>query len=189
MKLDLVNFIFMFIGIMAFTIASYVLIRKKPIIINSILLPLPMVLILIPQMIQSLQMFFIRHSAMDLLLPVLFLLVIAWGIFIMRGFSVLGVDGDDFKKALGECLKGRGLKFDYEQSIASLRIKDPECELSIAITAWAGSVKLRSTRKVSHPILATLVRDLKNKPMKTNLITPVFHIIIGIVSLVVLAVR
>ena len=120
-----------------------------------------------------------KHPSFIAILPILmFIVLIGWFAFMMKGFTVYGVDGNDFQRLFIECLNDKN--YEYEQTLASIRIKNPELELSIAIQSWMGTAQIRLKGKANHKVLGEIISGLKAKEMKANFIFPIFYAIVGV---------
>ena len=100
----------------------------------------------------------------------------------MKGVMVLGADGDDFQKAFISVLTEGNYKF--EQTFTSIKIEEPNLEISIAFQSWIGSGQIRMRNKENKETFNNIIAQLKLKEIKTNLIMPIFYIAIGTLLLV-----
>ncbi len=117
---------FSFIGM-----ALYIFFHKKPIILNSIWTVIMMYLGFIPVMLSSVEMLFSHPSLTGFFTVLMFIFLIIWAIYNMKGYMVYGADGSDFQKYFIECLNDK--HYEFEQSLSSIKIKNPELELFIGV--------------------------------------------------------
>jgi len=116
---------------------------------------------------------FLKYPSFIGILPAfMFGVFIIWLLFMMKGYRIYGVDGADFQKSLIEYLNDN--HYEFEQNLSTLKIKNPEIELSISIQSWIGIAQLRFKGKENHEVLKSLINDLKKKDIKANYIFPVF---------------
>lgn len=156
----------------------YVFLRRKPLILNSIWMLVVISLSVLPLILSTLEMFFEYPSIMSALPFLMFVVLIIWYVFILKGYTILGIDGTDFQNKFIECLNDH--QYDFEQSFSTLKIIDPEIELSIGVQSWLGTAQIRSKTKANREVLINLISDLKRKDIKTNYLFPIFYIIIGL---------
>lgn len=158
--------------------ALFVFLRKKPLILNSVWMLIVMCLCFLPQIISSIEIL-IKYPSFIGILPILmFAVLIVWFVFIMKGYTIFGVDGSDFQKLFIECLNDKN--YDFEQSLSTIKIKNPEIELSIAVQSWVGTAQVRFKGKANPNVLKSLMIDLNKKDMKANYIFPIFYALIGL---------
>lgn len=158
--------------------ALFVFLRKKPLILNSVWMLIVMCLCFLPQIISSIEIL-IKYPSFIGILPILmFAVLIVWFVFIMKGYTIVGVDGSDFQKLFIECLNDKN--YDFEQSLSTIKIKNPEIELSIAVQSWVGTAQVRYKGKANRNVLKSLMIDLNQKDMKANYIFPIFYALIGL---------
>jgi hypothetical protein len=168
---------FLLLVSMAFlSMALFVFLRRKPLILNSIWILIITILCFLGPMLMSAQTTF-KHPSFIGFLPILmYSVLIVMLIVTMKGFMIYGVDGTDFQRLFIECLKDKN--YEYEQTLSSIKIKDPELELSIAIQSWVGTVQVKS--KGNHEVLNAIINQLKTKEIKANFIFPIFYLLTGI---------
>ena len=155
----------------------HVSIKKIPLIFNMKWITVLMTLTFMPTIVKSFLRFLDAPSFISILLILLFTAILGFYFFMFKGFQIIGVDGQDFQRALLECINDR--KYEYEQSISTIKIKNPETELQIAIHSWIGTAQIRCKNKGQFTVLADLIEDLKAKEIKSNNIFPIFYIIFG----------
>ncbi|MEI6507382.1 MAG: hypothetical protein WCO54_02800 [Bacteroidota bacterium] len=151
-----------------------VLVRKKPLIINYRWFFLLMIIIILP----TFQIISFSSIGVGSILPILF---IGYFYYFMRGFMILGANGDDLQKAFMSVLAEGN--YEFEQTFTSIKIKEPALEMSIAFQSWIGTGQIRIKNKADKETFYKIMNQLKNKEIKTNLIMPIFYILFGLIML------
>jgi hypothetical protein len=100
----------------------------------------------------------------------------------MKGYIIYGVDGKDFQSKLIETLQNN--KYEFEESLSSIKIKNPEVEFSISMQSWIGTVQIRPKGMADKEILKEIMHDLKNQEIKTNILYPIVSLIGGIIIMI-----
>jgi hypothetical protein len=75
-------------------------------------------------------------------------------------------------------------KYEFEESISSIKIKNPEVEFAIAMQSWIGTIQIRYKGMSNPEILKEIMHDLKNMEIKTNILFPVFSLSVGIIIMI-----
>lgn len=155
-----------------------VLINRKPLILNYKWFFLFMILVFIQPCI----IIFQRPIVVSSFFPViLFGVVLGYMYYLLRGYMVIGADGDDFQKAFTATLTEGN--YEYEQTFSSLKIKEPPLEISVAFQPWTGSGQIRLRSKEHKETFDKIISSLKTKDIKLNRIIPYFYIILGLLIL------
>jgi hypothetical protein len=174
----LMPYFLLIISVIFIGMALFMFLRKKPLILNSVWMLIVMCLCFLPQILLSIEMLFKYPSFIGILPILMFMVLIVWFVFIMRGYIIYGVDGSDFQKLFIECLNDKN--YDFDQSLATIKIKNPEIELSIAVQSWVGTAQIRFKGKENGDVLKSLISDLNQKDIKANYIFPIFYALIGV---------
>lgn len=171
-------YLLLVISLAFLSMALFVFVRRRPLILDSRWMLVIMVLCFLPQILMSVQMCFNHPSFMDVLLILMYCVLIVWFVIMMKGFTIYGADGTDFQRLFVESLNDKN--FEYEQTLSSIKIKNPELELSIAIQSWVGTAQVRYKSKGNHEVLDDIIKQLKTKEIKANFMFPVFYLLIGL---------
>ena len=158
--------------------ALYMLIRKKPILLSSLWVLALLGACFLPQILLSVQIYMTDLSVTHLLPSLLLVVLMVWLYFSMQGYTLYGVKGEEFQKALIEYLNEKGCEF--EQTVTSLKIKEPEIELYIAVQSWIGTGQIRPKGKKNREFMDDLVNNLRLKNMKVNRVTAIFYLVTGL---------
>ena len=179
------NFLFVVLFIVSFLLilmALYTFVCKKPLIIKSVWMTILFALCFLPQIITSVILFIEDPDFSHILLSLLFIGMIVWFTFMMKGYIIYGVDGKDFQSKLIETLQNN--KYEFEESLSSIKIKNPEVEFSISMQSWIGTVQIRPKGMADREILKEIMHDLKNQEIKTNILFPIISLIGGIIIMI-----
>ena len=180
--INILSYIFIILSFVFIFMALYVFMCKKPLILKTVWLFVFILLCLLPQIIQSIVLCVKHPDLSNILLPILLIGMIVWFTFMMKGYIIYGVDGKDFQLKLIETLKNN--KYEFEESISSIKIKNPEVEFAIAMQSWIGTIQIRSKGMSNPEILKEIMHDLKNMEIKTNILFPVFSLSVGIIIMI-----
>ncbi|HLG33630.1 MAG TPA: hypothetical protein VI757_02015 [Bacteroidia bacterium] len=151
-----------------------VIIRKKPLFVNYRWFLLLFILLFSQPFVTQLSRPF---DSSNLLSLVLFLVFIGYMTYIMRGVMVIGADAEDFQNTFLRTLTEGN--YQFEQSMTSIKIKEPELEMSVAFQSWVGSGQIRMKSKDNKETFNKIISQLRTKDIKTSLIMPIFYILIG----------
>ncbi|HAQ38276.1 MAG TPA: hypothetical protein DCQ58_07175, partial [Saprospirales bacterium] len=99
----------------------YVFLLRKPLILNSIWMLVLIGLSMLPIILSTVVMFFESPSIISALPFLMFVVLLIWYVFILKGYTILGVNGSDFQKRFIECLEDH--QYVFEQSFSTLKIK------------------------------------------------------------------
>ncbi|OQA92789.1 MAG: hypothetical protein BWY27_00173 [Bacteroidetes bacterium ADurb.Bin234] len=179
------NFLFVVLFILSFLfifMALYVFMCKKPLIIKSVWMTILFALCFLPQIITSVILFIEDPDFSYILLSLLFIGMIVWVTFMMKGYIIYGVDGKDFQLKLIETLQNN--KYEFEENLSFIKIKNPEVEFNISMQSWVGTVQIRSKSMAGQEILKEIMHDLKNQEIKTNILFPIISLIGGIIIMI-----
>lgn len=183
--MNYLNFLFVVLFIVSFLLilmALYTFVCKKPLIIKSVWMTILFALCFLPQIITSVILFIEDPDFSHILLSLLFIGMIVWFTFMMKGYIIYGVDGKDFQSKLIETLQNN--KYEFEESLSSIKIKNPEVEFSISMQSWIGTVQIRPKGMADKEILKEIMHDLKNQEIKTNILYPIVSLIGGIIIMI-----
>lgn len=154
-----------------------VLVRKQPFIINYRWFLLFFVLMFLPALNLSSRSIDLTNS----LTSIFFVVLLGYMFYTMKGQMVLGADSDDFQKKFIEVLSEEN--YEFEQTFTSIKIKEPALEISVAFQSWLGNGQIRMRNKENKETFDKIIHQLKTKSIKTNLIIPIFYIVIGVLML------
>lgn len=180
---DFAPYLFLIVSLMVFTMALYVFLLKKPLILNSRWMLILIILSLLPQVFLIIEMHFKYPSYMNLFFILTYCGLIAWYAYIAKGVMIFGVDGDDFPKVFIECLNDKN--YEFEQTLSRIKIKNPELDLSISIQSWLGTVQLRLKKNSEAQVLNEIIKDLNSKALKPHFIFPSVYCVLGIILTII----
>lgn len=178
--MDFINFapyILWFISLVFIVVALYVIIMKRPLIINSVWIVIMLFLCFFAQIYSSIE-YLIEDPSFIGVIPILaFVGFMIMFFFMMKGYSFYGVNDTDFQDKLIELLNEKN--YDYKQGLSTIKIMNQDIETTITIQSWLGVSHLRIKGKGDKALLKSIVGDLSKKRFKINYLFPVFYLIIG----------
>ncbi len=175
--INLAPYILWFISMLFIGVALYVILLKKPVIINSIWILIMIFLCFFAQIYSSIE-YLIESPSFISVLPILaFVVLMILFIFMMNGYSIYGVNDSDFQDKLIELLTEKN--YDFKQGLTTIKITNQDIETTITIQSWLGVSHLRLKGKGDRTILKSIVGDLTKKRFKLNYLFPIFYLIIG----------
>ena len=134
---------FVVITVFYLTIAIRILFLGKPTILRSSWVVTFLGLLIIPFTYQVLT--YVRgdspFSWIGLAGPLLYLALLVFYFFVMKGYTFYGIAENDFQTALREALKGAGLSF--EEKIGKIELTGSDMVLRYSYNAFSGSGILR----------------------------------------------
>jgi hypothetical protein len=172
--------IIIIISISFISMGVYVLVCKKPLIFDARWMLAMVMIIFTPQVINSL-LNFKSFEHISFFTPVMYIVLIIFMIFTLKGFIIYGVNAEDFQIKFIENLKRLG--FEYTESFSKIIIKEPALEINIALQSWIGSGQIKLKGKHNKIEFHKLIKSLKKTDIKSNNLAPIFYIIIGILIL------
>ena len=175
--INLAPYILWFISMVFVGLAFYVILVKKPLIINSIWIVILLFLCFSAQIYSSIQYLIEVPSFIGVVPIVAFIVLMVLFVFIMNGYSIYGVNDTDFQDKLLELLKEKN--YDFKQGLSTIKIINQDIETTITIQSWLGVSHLRLKGKGDRTILKSIVRDLNKKSFKLNYLFPVTYMILG----------
>ena len=179
--MDYINFapyILWFISLVFIVVALYVIIMKRPLIINSVWIVIMLFLCFFAQIYSSIE-YLIEDPSFIGVIPILaFVGFMIMFFFMMKGYSFYGVNDTDFQDKLIELLNEKN--YDYKQGLSTIKIMNQDIETTITIQSWLGVSHLRIKGKGDKALLKSIVGELRKKSFKINYLSPVFYLIIGV---------
>jgi len=179
---SLMSIFFLFIGIK-------VVAAKRPLFISSRYFFALMVLAFSPQFVNTVTM--LAKGMPDklglilVLNPIMFICLLVFFWFQMKGYMAIGVSDDSFRDALHSSLNKNGLSF--EERLSVIKLTSINATLQIAIQSWMGTGQLKlknnNDRSVLPEIIAGINDYYNENDVKANNITSIFYIIMGVLML------
>ena len=112
------------------------------------------------------------------------LLVFFW--FQMKGYMAIGVSDDSFRNALHFSLNKNNLPF--EEKLSVINLTSINAKLQVAIQSWIGVGQLKLKNSKDSKILREIVMGLNEyyieNDVRSNNITSMFYILMGIFMLI-----
>jgi hypothetical protein len=145
-----------------------------------------MLLCFAPQFVISYDLFTLSsHLAglrfVNALVPLMFVVLLAFLWIQMQGYMVLGVVDRSFRQALLAVLDE--LQFDRQEEMSIIRIPSQNLEIQVAIQGWMGVGQIRRRGKSGQQAFGQLVDHLKRRfsqgALETNNTTPILYIVVG----------
>jgi len=179
----LMAFFFLFIGIK-------VVLSKRPLFMSSRCFFAILVLAFSPQFINAANLLSkdlpSNFTIIIYLSPIMFvcLLVFCW--FQMKGYMAIGVSEESFREALHFSLNKNNLPFD--EKLSFINLTSINARLQIAIQSWIGAGQLKIKKSKDSKILSEIVKGINEYYIENNIrpnnVTSIFYILMGVFMLV-----
>jgi len=174
---------FLLIGVKA-------VLSKKPVFISSKYFYGLIILAFLPLLINTADMISKGYSGKIGLImylnPVLFVFLLVFFWFQMKGYMAIGISDDSFREAIHFSLNKNELPFEEKLSVMTLPSLNNE--LQVAIQSWIGSgqIKLKRSEKtgVLPKIIAAIDEYYATKNITANNFTSIFYIVMGTLMLI-----
>lgn len=183
-------FLFALMAAFFLFIGARVIASKKPLFVPSRFFFAFMVLAFSPQFVNTVNMFSKDLPGnMGLILylsPLMFVCLLVFFWFQMKGYMVIGVSDDSFRDALHFSLNKNNLPFEEQLSV--IKLTSINANLQIAIQSWigAGQIKLKRSKdtKMLPAIISGINQYYDENNIRPNNITSIFYVVMGIFMLV-----
>ena len=174
---------FLFIGIK-------VVLNKRPMFLSSRYFFGFMVLAFSPQFVNTANMLTKDlPSNLGLIIylnPIMFVCLLVFFWFQMKGYMAIGISDDSFREALHYSLNKNNLPFEEQLSI--VKLTSINASLQVAIQSWIGAGQLKLKKVKDSNVLPEIVKGINEyyseNNIKPNNITSIFYIIMGIFMLI-----
>lgn len=182
-------FVFVAMSLFFLIIGIKVVVSNKPLLLHSRCFFVFMVLAFLPVIINSLTML-TKHSTSNVsmifyLNPLIFLSILVFQWFAMKGYMAIGISDDSFRLALHFSLEKNNLEF--EEQLSTISLTSIGAKLQVAVQSWIGTgqIKLKNAGDPELlPKIITGINDYYNEnDIKPNNITAVFYIVCGVLML------
>ena len=166
--------------------------RKRPFAFSARPLMWIMLLVFLPNVINSFIRLFSRWGRIDLFsitMPFINLVLMIVLVFVfwrqMTGYMVFGVYDETFRDALTSTLNK--LNIPFQESISKIKLVELDADLQAAVTAWMGTAQIR-IKQSKHARYMKQIADGMNEyytttPVKVNNIAFIVYLILGILML------
>ena len=118
-------------------------------------------------------------------IPIYVVVMIVMAIAI-RGYIAMGITDESFRAAIHNALQE--LDIAFEETLGHIKLTSHDLELQVAVQSWMGTAQLKMKQSSGKPILAEIAKAVskyyQTHETKTNNITPIFYIIMGVLMLV-----
>jgi hypothetical protein len=174
----------LFIGLKA-------MIKNKPSVINSKWLFVMISLSMLPPVIDGIINLFKYgfkgpFGLILSIMPILFIVYVAFFYFIMKGYSIYCVNDIDFREAVIFSLNNASVKF--EEKMNKIELTELNNELSIAFVSWVGTGMIKLKNKKDKVIFINIIDGMKQffkeKNIKAKKMIAIFYLIIGILFII-----
>jgi len=169
-----------------------VLLRRKPLLFSSRWIFALMLICFAPQLIMPFTMPDLPGDSleglriMNWLMPVMFVVLLAFLWKQMRGYIVFGVVDRSFRKALLSVLDE--LRLERQEELSFIRIPSADLDIQVAIQSWAGTGQIKNKSRSGQEVFQQIIEGLQRRfalgELETNNATPVLYIILGIFMLI-----
>lgn len=171
-----------------FGFISYsVLLKKKPVIMSSKWLILLMGIGFLPAIVVNLIEFFISgpESIMQLMISAMFILLLVFYMYIIKGVSIYGITDDDFRKYLFQTLTNREIKFT--EKINKIHLDELNTDINISFQEWMGTgmIKTKDKNKFDFKDFITeFKRNINENDVTTKKVTAYFYIAFSVIMVI-----
>ena len=122
--------------------------------------------------------------------PLIFLSIMIFQWFVMKGYLAIGISDDSFRQALHFSLNKNNLPF--EEQLSTINLTSIDANLQVAIQSWVGTGQIKLKKSSDSNILPQIITGIneyyKENDIKPNNITAIFYIVCGILMLAIAAV-
>ena len=154
-----------------------VIIRRKPIIFSYWWFLAFFILIFIEPAAGSFIIYETSHSTSILSLVVFIVVIVYWS-FAIRGCNILGASAEDFQKNFSEVMTD--LNLQYEHTLTLVRIIDPELEFFINFQSWLGNGQLRLKGRANKELFYRIIKELRSRNIRAHYLIPISFTLFGI---------
>jgi len=179
------NFLFtiktmgLIIAMVSFLQALLVLIRRKPIVLNSSYHFFTLIPILLISYFCTGDSNFIISNIVILFLLISFIFIISR---LFRGVTIFGSSDAELQNKLAEYLSDRGVEF--EQIPTTIYINKKKVTLSISFNEKYGTSGISMKGKVADLTVNNIVKELRQKELKFSYMYPIYAAVSGSVLLI-----
>ncbi|HEY8967151.1 MAG TPA: hypothetical protein VIM58_11935 [Candidatus Methylacidiphilales bacterium] len=166
-------------------VAAHVLLRKRPLVLSQKWMFGMLCVAFLPTILGAFLPFGPSARGFDLIHwinPVMFLFLLGWFWFAMRGYLVLGAGEDAFRNALKEAASRNG--YEVEERLGGILLQPAGISLLITIQAWSGSAAIRSKSRADSGAVRALAAGLKTHfegyEGKLNYTIPILYGVLGL---------
>jgi hypothetical protein len=171
-------------------IGVHVIAKNRPLFLSSKYFFAFMVLTFSPQFVNSYNFFSLETTAnlqfIMLLNPIMFICLLVFFWFQMKGYMAIGVNDESFRDALHFSLAKNNLPF--EEQLSTIKLTSLNTSLQIAIQSWIGVGQYKLKKSKDSQVLMKITEGLNeyyiNNSVNANKITSIFYIVIGIFMLI-----
>ena len=149
--INLAPYILWLISILFVCIPLYVILLKRPLIINSVWIVIMLFLCFFAQMYSSIEYLIEDPSFIGVVPIVAFIVLMILFFFMMNGYSIYGVNDTDFQDKLIELLTEKN--YNFKQGLSTIKIMNQDIETTITIQSWLGVSHLRLKGKDDKTLL------------------------------------
>lgn len=171
-------------GVSYVGIGLWVLMQKRPLIISSRWY-LTIILFAYVPLVASYWIIPGRLEYSTLLMPLMYLVLIVFFWFMLKGYVAIGITDDSFDDALKSALKELNLPF--EQALTKIKLASKGMELQVSVQSWMGTGQIKTKRrgKAANALLKDVVASMnhyyKTTHTKTNNVTAIFYLVAGLI--------
>ena len=100
----------------------------------------------------------------------------------MKGYIAMGVTDESFRAAIHAALQQ--LNITFEETLAHIKLTSHDLDLQAAVQSWVGTAQLKTKqangKSTLDEIAKAIVAYYETHATKTNNVTAVFYIVIGL---------
>ncbi len=171
-----------FFGYISFSI----LVRKKPVVVAANILVILMAVGFLPSIIINVVLYFTSSAStpLNLFVSAMFLALLVFYFFMIRGISIYGMKDDDFRSCFLDALGAA--KLSYTETMNKIHIEDPPADIFISFQESLGSGMVKMKGK-AYDSFKQIVRHFKiilqDRQVVTKKATAIFYIVFTLLML------
>lgn len=169
-----------------FAIGIRVMAARRPLLFNARWLLMFLAVALSPGVVIPLTLNSKSENPIMLINILIVIVVMIIMAVAIRGYIAMGITNESFRAALHNALQG--LDIAYEETLGHIKLTSHDLEMQVAVQSWVGTAQVKMKQSSGKPILEKIVKAVseyyQTHETKTNNITPIFYLIMGLLMLV-----
>lgn len=171
-------------------ISYSIMINKKPVVIRSKWLLALVAIGFLPSISINFIAFFQKggESVLTLVAPIMFLVLLVFYYFILKGVSIYGITDEDFKKYFFMALSNLNIRFTEKMNKVQLDDAGTDIHVSFQESIGTGMIKIKDPKKADFKkIVSEFKKVLAANTIHTKKITAWFYLVFALLMIVACA--